>query len=201
MTFLVREEILEAMQADLAEALVVMPLLSDQQVGPGSVDLRLGTEFLQTRRDTESVIDPFRDLGPDVSVRPRETRAVVPLGGEFVLHPGQLVLGCTLEYLRLPRTLLGQVLSWSSWGRLGLLVATAVVVQPGFRGVLTLELVNTGNAPIVLRPGVRVAQLCLWRSGKATQEGYRRAVFRVAQCQRGPDRGEGRPPGVGLRRA
>jgi dCTP deaminase len=96
----------------------------------------------------------------------------VPLGEHLVLHPGQFLLGSTLEFIRLPRRLGAQVLSRSSWGRLGLLVATAVIVQPGFAGSLTLELVNTGSVPIRLRPGLRVAQLQVWAADSETAAPY-----------------------------
>src|SRR5262249_24459312 len=76
----------------------------------------------------------------------------------FVLHPNELVLAATMEWFRLPEKLAGYVTSRSSWGRAGLIVATAVAVHPGFAGCITLELVNTGEVPVVLYPGLRVAQ-------------------------------------------
>lgn len=117
-------------------------------------------------------MDPFRASAADAVLHAEDRRFFVPLGDPFVLHPGQFVLGATLEFLVMPNDLIGQVLSRSSWGRLGLLVATAVAVQPGFRGVLTLELVNAGAVPITLRPGLRVAQLQLWRSDEPVSDGY-----------------------------
>jgi dCTP deaminase len=181
MSVMVREEIYAAMDArPLSEALVVTPLLDRRtQIGAGSIDLRLGTEFLEVRRYKEGAIDPFGQKpsaqtwqGVDGSRAARESRARIELGRDFVLHPGQFVLGSTLEFLRLPNDIAGQVLSRSSWGRLGLIVATAVVVQPGFSGILTLELVNMGNTPVKIRPGLRVAQLMLWKADTATEIGY-----------------------------
>lgn len=188
MTALVGQALLDAMtKRPLEDALVVTPMLDqDKQVGPGSIDLRLGTDFLQVSRHSQGVIDPF---GDDDGIRGRhpassqqsayETRTVVPLGEKFVLHPGHFVLGATLEFLALPKSLVGQVLSRSSWGRLGLIVATAVTVQPGFRGVLTLELANMGDVPMVLRPGLRIAQLCLWQADGQTL-GYTQGKYSTA---------------------
>ncbi|GAA4481248.1 dCTP deaminase [Microbacterium panaciterrae] len=174
MTILLREQILEAMsRPDPDERLVITPLLDrDVQIGPGSIDLRLGTEFLESTRQTAVEIDPFDDHIEAATAGRTDSKTFVPLADRFVIHPGQFVLGCTLEFLQLPANLAGQVVSRSSWGRLGLLVATAVAVQPGFKGVLTLELVNTGNIPIVLRPGVRVAQLLLWAADAPTADPY-----------------------------
>jgi hypothetical protein len=43
--------------------------------------------------------------------------------------------------------------------------ATAVHVHPGFRGCLTLELVNFGDTAILLYPGIRIAQLIIYKVG------------------------------------
>jgi len=157
----------------LNERLIISPLLDrEQQIGPGTVDLRLGTEFLEFNRSGRAILDV---LNADDSALRRgayERRTVVPLGGQLALHPGQFILGSTLEFVSMPSDISGQVVSRSSWGRLGLLVATAVVVQPGYKGVLTLELVNTGGVPIVLRPGTRVAQIQLWQADKAASSSY-----------------------------
>jgi dCTP deaminase len=68
-----------------------------------------------------------------------------------------------MEFLQIPNDMSAEVVGRSSWGRLGLIVATAVFVHPGFRGCLTLELVNEGNTPIALSPGQRIAQLAVQR--------------------------------------
>ena len=85
----------------------------------------------------------------------------VPFGGSFYLHPRNFVLGVTLEWIRLPINLAGYVIGRSSWGRRGLVIATAIGVHPGFKGCLTLELSNVGEIAIELRPGIRICQLCL----------------------------------------
>lgn len=171
---LLTEGIKEAMsRTKLDERLIISPLLDrEQQIGPGTVDLRLGTEFLEFDRSGRAILDV---LNRDDSVLRRgsyERRTIVPLGGQLALHPGQFILGSTLEFISMPSDISGQVVSRSSWGRLGLLVATAVVVQPGYKGVLTLELVNTGGVPIILRPGSRVAQIQLWQSKEPASVSY-----------------------------
>jgi dCTP deaminase len=167
-----REAILEAMaEADLSDRLVVTPLLDrEKQVGPSSIDLRLGSGFIEIRRREAHVIDPFEDAAVDAATL--QDRYEVPIGESLFLHPGQFLLGATFEFIRLPATLGGQVLGRSSWGRLGLIVATAVTVQPGFAGCLTLEIQNLGSVPIRLFPGLRVAQLMLWRTVSETTAPY-----------------------------
>ena len=171
---LVNEQIVARLdEKDPSRRLVITPILDrDRQIGPASVDLRLGSEFLEVPRQSHAYIDPVSADAQRPMAAGAELKTYVPLGAGFVLHPGQFVLGSTLEFVSLPSDLGGQVLSRSSWGRLGLLVATAVAVQPGFRGALTLELVNAGSVPIMLRPGIMLAQLQLWASSEATSLPY-----------------------------
>ncbi len=135
--------------------LVVTPLVSAAQVQSGSLDVRLGSDFILLKRSARGPIDP---LAGD-AVSDFQERVRVEVGDRMILHPNQLVLGATLEYLSLPRDLMAYVIGRSSWGRLGLMVATAIMVQPGYRGSLTLELANLADTPVYLYPGVRVAQL------------------------------------------
>jgi len=76
-----------------------------------------------------------------------------------MLHPNQFILGSTLEYLKLPKDVMAYIIGRSSWGRLGLIIATATLINPGFAGVITLELTNVGEVPISLFPGLRIAQV------------------------------------------
>ncbi|MCW2981243.1 MAG: dcd [Solirubrobacterales bacterium] len=144
---------------DLRRRLVVMPLMDKAQIGPASIDIRLGTEFKLLRRIDDAGLDPGSHHQPDVE-RMQE-HVSIPIGESLWLHPGQFVLGSTLEFIRFPVHLSGYVVGRSSWGRLGLLIATAIMVQPGFAGNLTLELVNHGEGPIALYPGCRIGQLAV----------------------------------------
>ncbi len=173
MSLLSGDEIRDALaRADLSQRLVVMPLLDPAvQIGPASIDVRLGTQFRLLRRTTEAGINALAH--PQQAIERAQERVTVELGLLLWLHPGQFVLGSTLEFLRLPPDLGGTVTSRSSWGRAGLLVATAAVVQPGYSGSLTLELTNHGDAPIALYSGSRVAQLTLTRVDPPTTTPYR----------------------------
>jgi len=153
-----------------AKRLVITPLLSVKQFGDISVDLRLGNQFIVFRMHMGGFMNPFKLS--DVQLRSLQERRVVRFGQEFVLHPGQLALGSTFEYLQMPSDLEGQVEGRSSWARVGLQIATATCVEPGFSGVVTLELSNTGTMPLELFPGVRVAQLVLRDVNPAIEHPY-----------------------------
>ena len=158
MSALGREDLKQAMQeSDLKRRLHVTPLLDTEQIGRGAIDLRLGTEFLLLKRVQRPGLNPAELNHGEVAEA--QERVVVPFGGELWLHPRHFVLAATLEYLGVPDHLSASVVGRSSWGRVGLIVATAIFVHPGFRGCLTLELVNEGDAPICLSPGARIAQL------------------------------------------
>lgn len=137
--------------------IVATPLL---QLPKGSaLDLRLGSRFIVFRRTRDASFDPLRS---DTDSRSIQIYQQLSWTEQIVLHPQELLLAATLEYLVLPNDLTAQVITRSSYGRLGLLSATAVQVHPNFHGCLTLELVNLSNLPLVLTPGERVAQLVAW---------------------------------------
>lgn len=156
-----RAAILARLQAVGDPHLVITPVF-DEAIAGAAVDLRLGPRFIVFDKSDTPSFDPL-SLKED----PRTMQSSVERawGQPLVLHPGQLVLAATLEYLVLPSDLAGQVITRSSYGRLGLITATAVLVHPRFIGCLTLELVNLGEVPIELVPGERIAQLSLYQVG------------------------------------
>jgi dCTP deaminase len=143
------------------ERLIVKPLLNPRlQISGSTIDLRLGTKFVVTKRTTLSAINPFGRNARDVMAKHHEIHHVTQ-GYPFVLHPGQFVLASTLEYLRFPSYLTGLVTGRSSLGRLGVLFVTGPLIAPGYCGTLTLPLENIGTLPIELYPGTRIVQLII----------------------------------------
>lgn len=172
MTLLGHSQLKDVIFAErLSERLVVMPMLDpDCQIGPASVDLRLGTQFYYFERSEDAGIDAGKELRD--AVETAQDRVTVDFGAPLWLHPGQFVLGATLEFLRLPPQLGAYVVGRSTWGRLGLLVATAIMLQPGWGGNLTLELVNHGESPIALYAGSKIAQLAVHSLDSPTTKPY-----------------------------
>ena len=144
---------------DRSKRIVITPLSEPvKQIGPCSVDVRLGVSFKVPVTSHLGDIDPYSDE----TIADRYMTAMeLPVGAPFFLHPREFVLACTLEYLRVPYDLACRLEGRSSWGRLGLLVhTTAGFIDPGFSGNVTFELYNAGRLPIKLKPGYRMAQLC-----------------------------------------
>jgi dCTP deaminase len=161
-------QILERLvDADPERRIIITPLLKpEEQFGPTSVDLRLGTDFQVMRRTNLTHLDLLKDpedLSRDVQ-RHMEHVKVKPTE-PFILHPGEFALASTLEYVKVPLDLAARLEGRSTWGRLGLQIhATAGFVDPGFSGALTFELSNVSNIPLPLYPGVRISQICFFLS-------------------------------------
>lgn len=152
---------------DPERRIIITPLIQpEEQFGPTSVDLRLGTDFKVLSRSNLTHLDVTRS--PDLLTRDMEkymTTVKVNPTQPFVLHPGEFALASTLEYIRVPLDLAARLEGRSTWGRLGLQIhATAGFVDPGFCGALTFELSNVSTIPIQLYPGVRISQICFFQS-------------------------------------
>jgi len=106
----------------------------------------------------------------------------------FILHPGEFVLGQTLERVTLPDDLVARLEGKSSLGRLGLLIhSTAGFVDSGFSGNLTLELSNVANLPITIYPGMKIGQISFFRLSTPAERPYgSTARGSKYQGQRGP---------------
>jgi dCTP deaminase len=164
-----------------AGRLVVDPWDADL-VQPSSVDVRLDRYFRVFNNSQYTHIDPSQQ-------QDELTTLVEPKGEDpFVLHPGEFVLGSTLEIVTLPDDLSGRLEGKSSLGRLGLLThSTAGFIDPGFTGHITLELSNVANLPITLWPGMKIGQLCLFRLSSTALNPYGSAAAGSRyQGQRGP---------------
>jgi dCTP deaminase len=136
-------------------------------VQPASVDLRLGDSFRVFHNHLAPAIDlrrPPENLTEEVTV---------PEGDTFVIHPGEFCLGRTLEWVELPDDIVARIEGKSSLGRLGLIVhATAGFCDPGWKGTLTLELNNLTRVPIILHPGLEIAQLSFMMLDRPARRPY-----------------------------
>src|SRR5690606_511259 len=126
-------------------------------------------EFLIQKRSDAHIFDPLDKKGMERSLLKAE-REYIPIGQKLYLHPNKVILGGTSEYIGIPLDLAGRVIARSSYERLGVSVST--LANPGYRGALNLTLVNTGNTPVVLYPGLAIAQLTLHKISSKEREPY-----------------------------
>ncbi len=169
-------------RAELAAGRVVLDPFDPIMVQPSSVDVRIDKFFRVFENHRYPHIDPAIEQ-PDL------TRLVEPAVDEpFILHPGEFVLASTYEVITLPDDVAGRLEGKSSLGRLGLLThSTAGWIDPGFSGHVTLELSNVATLPIKLWPGMKIGQLCLFRTSSPSEFPYGSSVYGSRyQGQRGP---------------
>lgn len=168
---------------ELEAGRIVIDPLGDAAVQPSSVDLRLDRHFRVFRNHTMAVIDVKVD-----NTALTELVSVVDDDDPFILHPGEFVLGTTLEHVEVPSDLVARLEGKSSLGRLGLLIhSTAGFVDAGFQGQLTLELSNVANLPITLYPGMKIGQISFIRMTTEAEQPYgSSSVGSKYQGQTGP---------------
>ncbi|KKU13839.1 MAG: Deoxycytidine triphosphate deaminase [Parcubacteria group bacterium GW2011_GWC2_45_7] len=122
-------------------------------LGPCSLDFRLGNELRIFEYTKHPVIDPAQKELFDKISRPIN----IPDGENFIIHPGELIIASTTEWLELSDSLIGRLEGRSSLGRIGVVVhSTAARFDPGWRGRPVLELGNLGRIPVALKPGMRI---------------------------------------------
>ena len=143
-----------SIKESIASGRIVITPYDESLVQPASIDIRLDGRFLVFRNYKHSCIDP-KALQEDLT-----EMVTVAEGDPFIVHPGEFILGNTVERVKLGNDLVARLEGKSSLGRLGLIVhATAGYVDPGFDGNITLELSNVANLPIRLYPGMKVGQI------------------------------------------
>jgi dCTP deaminase len=161
---------------------IVIDPLDEGCIQPSSVDLHVDRYFRVFRNHSQRVIDVKED-------QEELTELVEVVGDEpLILHPGEFVLGSTLERVALPDDLVARLEGKSSLGRLGLLIhSTAGFVDAGWDGHLTLELSNVANLPITLYPGMRIGQISFLQMTTPASVPYGAAgLGSKYQGQRGP---------------
>ncbi len=154
-------------RGELERGRIVIEPYDPRDLQPSSVDLHLDRSFRVFRNNRYPYIDVR-------SPQPELTELVRIEGDEaFILHPGEFVLGQTLEWVELPDDLVARLEGKSSLGRLGLLIhSTAGYVDPGWKGTLTLELSNVANLPIALYQGMRIGQISFFRMSSPVERPY-----------------------------
>jgi dCTP deaminase len=154
-------------RAEIEAGRIVIEPYVPEAVQPSSVDLHLDNRFRVFRNSRYPYID-VREEQPELT-----ELVQVAQDEPFILHPGEFVLGSTLERVQLPNDVVGRLEGKSSLGRLGLLIhSTAGYVDPGWEGNLTLELSNVANLPITLYDGMKIGQISFQRMSSPVDTAY-----------------------------
>ena len=171
-----------SIREELQAKRIVIDPLGDRCIQPSSVDLHVDRYFRLFRNHSMRVIDVREDLEDLTEL------VELPEGDPLILHPGEFVLGSTLERVTLPDDLVARLEGKSSLGRLGLLIhSTAGFVDAGWDGHLTLELSNVANLPITVYAGMKIGQISFLRMTTPAEHPYgSTGLGSKYQGQRGP---------------
>jgi dCTP deaminase len=155
---------------------IVVEPFDENLVGPSSLDIRLGYKFRVFKSLEMEAID-IKDYEEDIYTRIDTENYIIHVGKysdlyiikndsiPIIIHPGEFILASVYEYIELPDNIVGQIHGRSSIGRLGLLVHTSAgYVDPGYKGNLTLEIINVNKIPIKLYPKTKTAQIVFFET-------------------------------------
>ncbi|MCL4434859.1 MAG: dCTP deaminase [Actinobacteria bacterium] len=171
-----------SIKEEIAAGRIVIEPFDEVDIQPSSVDLHVDRHFRLFRNHSMGVID--------VAESQEDLTELVSVGedGPLILHPGEFILGSTLERVKIPDDLVARLEGKSSLGRLGLLIhSTAGFVDAGWDGHLTLELSNVANLPITVYPGMAIGQISFLRMTTPAEHPYGSSAVRSKyQGQWGP---------------
>ncbi len=155
-------------QKNVASGQITLKPFAEKQLQPASYDICLGNKFVVNDEHSTHFIDPAKKIYA-------QTREInLKDGEEFVLHPGISVLGTSKEYFGSDHYLI-QVGGKSSLARVGLMIHnTAGIINPGHFLNITFEITNQNNIPIILRPGMEIAQITFSMISSPTRQNYKK---------------------------
>ena len=170
------------LKAALKSGKIIIEGVTDEQIGPSSVDLTLGNEFRIFKHSEVTHVDPRAGSVDHLMDRVTKNEEA------FIIHPGEFILATTYESVKIPDDMIARLDGRSSWGRLGIVVhSTAGSVHPGFEGKLTLEMANISKVPVMLWPGSRICQLTFEKLSSPAENPYNKRKGSKYIDQRGPD--------------
>lgn len=163
------------------ENLVIKPF-NKAHIQPSSIDLLLGYEF----RIFKNIHRAFIDLREPVY--DYMEKIVIKKDQPLIIHPGEFILGTSIETIKIPNNMLARLDGKSSLGRLGLIIhATAGFIDPGFEGQITYEITNLSNMPIALYGGIKIAQMSIHTMSSPVDSPYGSKVLKSKYFrQKGP---------------
>ncbi len=162
--------------------LVFNPSLSKNQIGPASIDLKLGSIFKIFDISKQSLLDTKKGLPDKDFIITKKVRA----GEAFILHPNNFILASTKEYVKVPDNIVLKVEGKSTLARMGILVHTAGFIDPGFEGTLTLEISNQSNLPVALYSDMHICQIAVEFLSSPAEVPYNKRKKSLYSKSKGP---------------
>lgn len=153
------------------------------QLSACSLDLHLANSFL-VYQYTKS---PFIDIKKAIPEGLMKKIEINDKNAQFVIQPGEFVLGATEEWIELSDSIAARLEGRSSIGRLGIIIhATAGLIPPGWRGRLVLEIANISRIPVALYPKMRICALTFEKVSSPVATPYYKKTDAKYVNQNGP---------------
>jgi len=165
-----------------SKKLVFRPNLSKDQIGPASIDLKLGPIFKIFNISKQCLLDTKKGLPDKDFIITKKIKS----GEAFILHPNNFVLVSTKEYIKVPDDMILKMEGKSTLARMGILVHTAGFVDPGFEGTLTLEISNQSNLPVALYPEMHICQIAVEYLSSPAEVPYNKRKKSLYSKAKGP---------------
>lgn len=138
----------------LADGNIKITPLDFDLIGPSGIDLRLGYR-LKIFKDMEiDILNPLAESGEDL------TQAIEPKDGRFIVPPGELILATTMEKVEMPEDIAARLIPRNTLSQLGIFILSGSgTIEPGFKGNLTMAIINSAKVPVILYPGMPFCKL------------------------------------------
>jgi len=165
-----------------SKKLVFNPSLNKNQIGPASIDLKLGPIFKSFNVTKQCLLDTKKGLPDEDFIIIKKVKK----SESFILHPNNFILASTKEYIKVPDDMVLKVEGKSTLARMGILVHTAGFVDPGFEGTLTLEISNQSNLPVALYPDMHICQIAVEFLSSPAEVPYNKRKKSLYSKSKGP---------------
>lgn len=140
--------------------------LSEDQIGPASVDLTVSDEWYFPKEELKDKVIDLKKLSWNKAMKKGRKKTIT-------LAPGEMVLGKTVEKITLPANIMGKLEGRSRYARMGLTIhITAATVQPGVKNKQVLEIVNLAPFPVKIHAGMRISQIIFHRLESPSSKPY-----------------------------
>ena len=125
-------------------------------------DARIADEFKIFTNINSSIVDP-KNFDP---------RSFVDFKGEVcIIPPNSFALARTVEYFRIPRSVVTVCVGKSTYARCGIIV-NVTPFEPEWEGIVTLEVSNTTPLPAKIYAGEGIAQVLFFESDEICETSY-----------------------------
>jgi dCTP deaminase len=152
----------------------VQPQLSDDQIGPGSIDVTLSNEFWKLKEGLKKG-KPY-----DIKVITSDDLFEEIRTESIIISPGELVLAKILERITLAPDICGWIQGRSRFAQMGITAHVASsFIQPGSDNRQILEIVNLSHVPVTLHAGMRICQVIFERTMSKAQKPYQKIATKT----------------------